>query len=126
MPFNAKGIRKGDRSLAVRRTCDFGRQLEGFLGLGPVPQITFHVGDLRGLDDFPVNVGDGEVHAGAEICVHGALAVRRHQDEGARGGRAVGGRFGIKSDALCPHVMPEDGAELICLHLAKIGCFAAQ
>ncbi len=103
-----------------------GRALEGLLGLGPVPQIAFHVGDLGGSRPRQVDVSDGQVHAGAEIGVHGALAIGRHQDEGAGRGGTLGRGARVEAHTLRPHVMSEDGAQLILLDLAEIGGLAAE
>ena len=46
---------------------------------------------MRGGRDLRfVDIGRRQVLRGAEIGVHGALAVRRHQDVGAAGGGAIG------------------------------------
>ena len=70
------------------------RRIEGLqhrlLGLRRVPQIAFDVGDLRGAHDARCRCRRAEAGAGAEIGVHGALRVGRHQDQAARGRRAAG------------------------------------
>ena len=65
-----------------------------------------------------VDVVRGEVLAGAEIGVHGALAVRRHQDEAARGRRPVGRGRHVEVDADRAQIVAEEPAELVVLDLA--------
>ena len=66
---------------------------EGLLGVGGIPQITFEIDDAGGRDLRFVDIGRRQVLRRAEIGVHGALAVRRHQDVGAAGGGAIGCRL---------------------------------
>ena len=124
--LDAEGIGECDRREPAGLARDFRRQLEGLLGFRPVPEIAFHVGDPGGGDDFLVDIGHSQMHAGAEIGVHGALALGRDQNKGARRGRAIRCGLGFKAHALGPHVVGIDAAELIGLHLAEIGRLAAE
>ena len=72
-------------------------------------------------------MSDGrEVLRGAEIGVHGALAVRRHQDVGAAGGGAIRCRLGLEGDAGGADVVGVEGADLVGLDLADEGGAGAE
>ena len=62
-----------------------------------------------------IDVLRAELHAGAEIGLHGALRIGGHEDETARGGRpGCRGRCGeMHAEAL--DVVAEDPAELVAL-----------
>ena len=80
---------------------------EGVLGVLRVPQIAFEIGDGRGRDRVGVDVARMQVLRGAEIGVHGALAVGADENIGARGRRALGGGGGIEGNAGGADVVPE-------------------
>ena len=69
--------------------------MEGGAGFDGIEQIAFEIEDLALLDQRAVEIGIGEFRRRAEIGVHGALAVRRHQDEAA-----AGRRFALASPSL--------------------------
>ena len=73
-----------------------------------------------------VDVGRIEVLRGAEIGVHGALAVRRHQDVAAAGGGAAFGRLGLEGDAGGADIVGVEGADLVGLDLADEGGAGAE
>ena len=77
--------------------------------------------DLRRVD-----ICGRQVLRRAEIGVHGALAVRRHQDVGAAGGGAVRGRLGLEGDAGGADVVGVEAADLVVLDLADIGGAGAE
>ncbi len=58
---------------------------------------------------------------GAEEGLHGALGVRRDEDEAAGGGEAFGERRGVVGDAEGADVVGEDVAELVVGDLADVG-----
>ena len=97
---------------------DLHRLAEGLLGRRRVPEIAFEIDDAGGAHRVRFHVVGGEVLAGAEIGVHGALAVRRHQDEAARGGGAVLGGRDVVMDVDGLQVVREELAGLVVLHLA--------
>ena len=77
--------------------------------------------DLRGVD-----VRRGEVLRGAEIGVHGALAVGRDQNVGAARGGAAFGRLGLEGDAGGADVVGVERADLVVLDLADKGGARAE
>ena len=82
---------------------------------------------MRGRRDLRfVDIRRRQVLRRAEIGVHGALAVRRHQDVGAAGGGAVGGRFGLEGDAGGADVVGVEAADLVVLDLADEGGAGAE
>ena len=64
------------------------------------------------MSDASMSAGS-EVHARAEKRVHGALAVRGHEDEATGGWLALIGRRRVVGDAERADVVAEDAAELI-------------
>ena len=73
-----------------------------------------------------VDVGRRQILRRAEIGVHGALAVRRHQNVGAAGGGTVGCRLGFESDAGGADVIGVEAADLVVPDLADIGGARAE
>jgi hypothetical protein len=67
-----------------------------------------------------VDVVGAEIDAGAEIGLHRALRVGRHEDHAARGRRAAARGRRAESDAGGAHVVTEHVAELIGAHLADV------
>ena len=49
-----------------------------------IPQITFEINNRGGSHRILINVMHGEILARTEIGVHGALAIRRHENEATR------------------------------------------
>src|SRR5205814_8737474 len=99
-----------------------GRRLhEGFLGALGVPEITFEIDDVGSRDLRRVDVTGRQILRGAEIGVHGALAVRRHQDVGAAGGRTVGRGGSVERDAGGADVVAVEFSDLVILDLADKG-----
>ena len=113
MAVDAEGIGQSEGNLGAGLLRKPRRLLEGVLGLVAVEQIALEIDDARRLDERGIDVGGSEMHARAEKRVHGALAVRRHEDEAARGGLAVVGRRGVVGDAERADVVAEDAAELV-------------
>ena len=97
------------------------RLQEGRLGVRAIPEIAFEIGDLGGGDHRLVDVVRPELDAGAEIGRHGALRVRRHQHQAARGRRTGCERRRPELDPGRADVVAEHLAELIALHLADVG-----
>ena len=123
---DAEAVGQRERDLAPGAVGGRGGLAEGFLGAGRVPQIAFQVGDLRVGDQRLVDVLRTQLHAGAEVGVHGALGVRRHQDQAARRrGAAMAGRR-LEMHAGGADVVAEDLAELVAVDLADVGPPAAQ
>ena len=92
---DAERIRQGERHLPPGLGRDLRRLPEGGLGLGPVEQVAFEIEDARGADELGVDFAAAELRAHAEKGVHGALAVRRDQDQAARSRLAASLRGGV-------------------------------
>ena len=123
---DAEGIGQGERHGAAGLMGDVGRLEEGLLCRRRIPEIAFQIGHACARHRSRVDIGRREVLRRAEIGVHGALAIRRHQDEAARRGRPViRGRGGV-GDAGGADVMGEDAAQLVVAHLADEARAAAQ
>ena len=73
-----------------------------------------------------VDIGRRQILRGAEIGVHGALAVRRHQDVGAAGGGAVRRGDGFERDAGGADVVGVELSDLVVPDLADIGGARAE
>ncbi len=96
------------------------------LALVRIPQIAFEI-DQRGRRDlFGVDIGRIKFLRRAEISVHGALAIRRHQNVGAAGGRAIRRRPGLEGDPGGADVMGIEPADLVVPDLADIGGAGAE
>src|SRR5262249_60586940 len=91
---------------------------EGVLGVLRVPQVALEIGDRRAGDRLRVDVVRVQILRGAEIGVHGALAVRRDEDVAARGGRPVERRRRVEGDASRADVVGEHLPERVVAHLA--------
>src|SRR3954451_17773557 len=100
---------------------DLGRLDEGVLGVLGVPEIALEVDDAGRGDLGRVDVGGRQVLRGAEIGVHGALAVVSHQDVGAAGRRTVLRRGRVEGDAGRADVVDVELPDLVVLYLADIG-----
>jgi hypothetical protein len=105
---------------------DFGGPSEGFLRRRRIPEIAFEIDDLRRRDHIGIDIGRRQVLAGAEVGVHRALAIRRHQDHRTRCGSPVfeGGRRELHADR--PDIMPEDVAKVVIRDLADEGRALAE
>ena len=91
-----------------------------------IPQIAFEIDDAGGRDLRRVDIGGHQFLRRTEIGVHGALAVRRHQDVGAARSRAAGRGLGLERDAGGADVMGVEPADLVVLDLADIGGARAE
>ena len=99
---------------------------EGFLGVLRIPEIAFEIDDAGRRDLRVVDVSGVKILRGAEIGVHGALAVRRHQDVGAAGGGAAFRRLGLEGRAGGADVVGVETADLVVLDLADEGRAGAE
>ena len=124
--MDAEVVGQGHGDEASGLMGDVGRLDDRFLGARRVPQIAFEIGDLGRLNDLFVDVLGAEFHAGAEIGVHGALAVRRHQDHASGGRRMAFERRRVIGNPHGADVVTEDRAELVGGNLAEIGARAAE
>ncbi len=91
-----------------------------------IPEIAFEIENRGGRDLGFVDIGGRQVLRRAEIGIHGALAVRRHQNVGAAGGGAAGRRPGFEGDASGADVVGVEPADLVVLDLADIGGSRAE
>ena len=98
---------------------------EGLLGGRRIPKVAFEVKN-GGRDVGRVQIGAGQILAGAEKSVHRPLAVRRDQDETARRGRPIRRRRGGEMHAGGPNVVGEGAARLIRRDLSDKGAHAAE
>src|SRR3954454_2931100 len=100
---------------------DLGGLDEGVLGVLRVPEVAFEINDCSPGDLGRIDVGGRQILRRAEIGVHGALTVRRHQNVGAAGRGAVfrGGR--VEGDPGGTDVVDIEIADLVVLDLADIG-----
>ena len=124
--IDAEGIGQGQRHLATGGMGDGRRLHEGLLGRWRIPQIAFEIGDGGGLHGRLIHIIAGEILAGTEIGVHGALAIGRHQHEAARGGGAILGGGGGEMHAHGANVVGEGVARIVSAHLADEGRFGAE
>src|SRR6202011_87801 len=99
---------------------------ESLLRVLRIPEIAFEINDARGRDLRLVDIIRHELLRSTEIGVHGALAVRRHQNVGAAGGRAARGGPGFERDAGGADVMGIEPADLVIPDLADIGGTGAE
>ena len=99
---------------------------QGVLGLRRIPQIALEIDEGGILDRRLVDIGRGEILAGAEIGIHRPLAIRRHEDEAAGRGGAFGCGRGIEFDAHRANVVGEDLAQAVALDLADEGRLGAE
>ena len=123
---DAKRIRQRQRDLAARLMRDGRRLDEGFLGVFRIPQIAFEIDDAGGRDLGGVDIVGRQFLRRAEIGVHGALAVRRHQNVGAAGGGPVGCGPGLERDAGGADVVGIQPPDLVVPDLADIGGAGAE
>ena len=123
---DAERIRQRQRDLAAGAMRNRRGLHKGFLGAVRIPQIAFEIDDARSFDLRRVDIGGRQVLRGAEIGVHGALAVRRHQDVGAAGGGAACGGLRLIGDAGGADVVAVEIADLVVLDLADIGGTRAE
>src|SRR5690606_21456664 len=97
-----------------------------FLRVGRIPEVTFKIGHLGSLRLVLFHILRPELGACAEVGVHGSLAIWRHEDHGARGGRKIAKRSRIECYALRANIMAVDIAELVLCDLSEIGGAPAQ
>ena len=124
--IDAERIRQGQRDLAAGVMRDCRGLHKGVLGAFGVPEIAFEIDDLRGRDLRGVDVGGRQVLRGAEIGVHGALAVAGHQDVGAAGRGTARRRLGLERHAGGADVVAVEPADLVVPDLADIGGAGAE
>ena len=106
---------------------EMGGEHEGLLGLRRIPQEAFHIGNRRAADLLLADIGGGQLVAGAEIGVHGPLAMRRHQDHRAGCRRPVSQPLHLVVDAQASEVGFEDVAQIVGCDLAdKSGATAER
>src|SRR5882757_3915048 len=119
--IDAERIRQGQRDLAAGVVRDLRGLHEGLLGVLRIPEIAFEIDDLRACDIGRIDIAGHEVLRRAEIGVHGALAILRHQDVGAAGGRPLRGRPGFERDAGGADIVGVHPPDLVVLDLSDIG-----
>jgi hypothetical protein len=108
MSISPFAIGERERGPAPRRPGGADRLAERFLRARRVPEVAFEIGDLGPRHLVGVDILRPELDTGAEIGVHGALAVRRDMDQAARGGQALGRRRRGEVDAERADIMRED------------------
>ena len=91
-----------------------------------VEQITLQIQHGGAPDQRLVHIRLAERHAGAEIRVHRALPIRRHQDQAARGGGPALQRRRGEMHPRRRDVAPERLAQRIARDLAQIGHLRPQ
>ena len=126
MPPDAERVGKAQRHLASRRMGGRRGFAKGLLRERRVEQIAFEVCDLRRGDHVGVDVGGPELDAGAEIGVHRALPVGRHEDQTARRARTGGGGRRVEAHPGRGNVMAIHLSEEVVSHLADIGAGATE
>ena len=100
---------------------------EGLLGVLRVPEIAFEIDERWTPRSAAASISAGrQLLRRAEIGVHGALAVRRHQDVGAAGRGTVGRGPGLERDAGGADVVGVETADLVVPDLADIGGAGAE
>ena len=121
IPVDAEGIRKGQGDLVSGGVGNLGSPHESFFRCGRIPKVAFEVDDTAVPHERLVDIVRGQLLAGAEEGVHGALAVGRDENVAARGRRAVlrMRRFEVHADR--PDVMGEGTSGLVILDLADEG-----
>ena len=126
MPLDAERVGQGQdcgRAVAVPDVDRFAR--EGGT-LGNIPDIAFEQHRLRGADRILGDVRKAEFRAGAEVGLHGALAVGRNEHVAARGRSAVRGPGQADVDSQRLHVVIEYAPELVVPDLAYISARAPE
>ncbi len=105
---------------------DLDRHRESGFRRRRIPEIAFKIGNPRRGDERGIDIGLGQVLAGAEIGTHRALPVGRDQYEAATARRTVFRRQGGKGHVRGANVVREDRAERIRLQLADEGRAAPE
>jgi hypothetical protein len=126
MAFDAERIGQRQGGQSARRPGRARRLEKSRLCARRIPQVALEIGDSRGRNDLRFDVVGRQRHRRAEIGIHGALALRGHHDQAARGRRPGAGRRSVKSDAGGADVVGEDLAQLVVLHPADEGGVAAK
>ena len=123
---DAERVGQRHRHLATRLVGETRGHPDRFLGARRVPQIALEIGDLRTGRLILLDILGSEFDAGAEIGVHRALAVRRHEDHRARR-RRLGVQWSrVEGDALGADVVRVDLAEMVVRDLAEEGRASAK
>ena len=119
--IDAERIRQCEGDIALRRVRDLRSLEESFLGARRIPEVAFKINDLSGSNGIRVDVVGMQILSGAEIGVHRALAVGRHQHVTTCRGWA--GRCGRrrKGDTRRADIMGKDAPKLIILDLSNEG-----
>ena len=105
---------------------DSGGGAEGGLGRRWVEQIAFQINNPRAGNGGLVQISLPKGHAGAKEGVHGALAIRAHQNQATCGGRTAGQRRGWEMDAGGGDVVAEHLAQPIIRDFPKIADLRAK
>ena len=116
--IDAECIRERERHLPARAVRDLGRLAERLLGMRRIPKIALEIDDGRRGNLFGLDIFRMQILRRAEISVHRALPVRRHDYKAASGRGPVVGRLGIVCDTRGPYVVLKHPAERIILDLA--------
>ena len=113
MALDAERIGERERELAPAPCGDRAGFQEGLLGRGRIPEVALQVHDLAARDQRFVDVVGRELAARAEVSVHRALRVARHEDQAARGRRAADRGPRVEAHA--------DGTDVVREDLARAG-----
>ena len=126
-PVDAKRIRQGEGGGALMLVGIVGRAHKGLLGLHRVPQEPFHIGNCGAANFVFQDIGFGQFMTGAQIGVHGALAVIGDKDHAPGGHRAIDQPGAGVVHALVRHVLGKHVAQPVLGHLAhKCGASAER
>ena len=124
--MHTEGIGEGQCDPAAGVMGGLDRLAEGGLAIGRVPEIALEIGDLGFCHQGGIDIIRPEADACAEIGRHGALGIRRHHDQAARGGRAIGRGRRVEGDPDRPDIMAEHFAQAVVAHPADEGRRAAE
>jgi len=117
--IDAEAVRQGHRNFAAGLVRMLGGQPYRLLSAWRVPEIALEIGHLCACRLVGFHVLRSKLDAGAEIGVHRAFAIRRHEDHRTRRWRLAFQRLGIESDALGSDVVGIDAAKLVVGDLAE-------
>jgi hypothetical protein len=126
MAIDAERVGQRERDPVAGLVGEAGRQPVRLLGLGLVPEVSLEVEHLGTGDEVVVDVARAELRRRAEVGVHGALRVGRHDDEAATARLAAARGLGPEVDAGGPDVVAEHDAELVVGHPADERGTAAE
>src|SRR5262249_50604207 len=120
--IDAECVRQSKGDVALGGVGDLRRLEESFLRVRWIPEITLKIDDLSSSNGVCVDVVRMQVLRGAEVGIHGALAIRRDQYVATCCRRAGGCRWRRKRDPGGTNVVGKDAAELVVLDLADEAC----